>query len=196
MLMAHSEKSPEPVGYSPACRPARDDRRIENVDLKNRVRVLPGETRTVDVADNVLMTVLGSCVSACIRNPVNGFGGMNHFMLPSSECGTWNGEDAALRYGNFAMEALINEVLKSGCRREDLEIKVFGEGQTWAFIRPGSVRRMRISSCTTWRRKACVSVPSIWAVTMGAACFTGPPVGSFASSTFAWVRTGRSSVRN
>ncbi|MBO0346540.1 chemoreceptor glutamine deamidase CheD [Roseibium limicola] len=100
--------------------------KLEDVDLANRVRVLPGETRSVVHEDYILMTVLGSCVSACIRDPRTGFGGMNHFMLPESETGEWNGEEAALRYGNYAMEALINEILKTGCRREDLEIKVFG----------------------------------------------------------------------
>lgn len=101
-------------------------KKLEETSIESKVRVLPGESRTVKRSDHVLMTVLGSCVSACIRNPHTGFGGMNHFMLPQSDTGTWNGEDAALRYGNYAMEALINEVLKAGCRRENLEIKVFG----------------------------------------------------------------------
>lgn len=90
------------------------------------VRVLPGEAYVTSRADETIVTVLGSCVSACIRNPATGFGGLNHFMLPESESGIWNGASAALRYGNHAMEVLINEVLKSGCRRQDLEIKLFG----------------------------------------------------------------------
>lgn len=91
------------------------------------VRVLPGETYTTARKDEVIVTVLGSCVSACIRNPRSGMGGMNHFMLPESATGQWGeGLSAAMRYGNFAMEALINAVLKSGCARGDLEIKLFG----------------------------------------------------------------------
>ncbi len=91
------------------------------------VRVLPGETYTTARKDEVIVTVLGSCVSACIRNPRSGIGGMNHFMLPESATGQWGeGLSAAMRYGNFAMEALINAVLKSGCARPDLEIKLFG----------------------------------------------------------------------
>jgi len=90
------------------------------------LRIFPGETRTTGAADEMLVTVLGSCVAACIRDPRTGFGGMNHFMLPQSDTGEWNGASAALRYGNYAMEALINTVLKSGCQRQDLEIKVFG----------------------------------------------------------------------
>lgn len=90
------------------------------------VRVLPGDFHVTDDPSITIVTVLGSCVSACIRNPFNGFGGLNHFMLPESESDEWNGVSAANRYGNFAMEALINAVLKSGCTRQDLEVKLFG----------------------------------------------------------------------
>ncbi len=91
------------------------------------VRILPGETYTTARKDEAIITVLGSCVAACIRDPRSGLGGMNHFMLPESATGQWGEElSAAMRYGNFAMEALINAVLKSGCTRRDLEIKLFG----------------------------------------------------------------------
>jgi chemotaxis protein CheD len=77
----------------------------------------------------VLVTVLGSCVAACIRDRVSGIGGMNHFMLPDSA-----GQDQAnplsssARYGTYAMEMLINELAKLGARRPNLEAKVFGGG--------------------------------------------------------------------
>jgi chemotaxis protein CheD len=91
------------------------------------VRILPGETYATAKHDEAIVTVLGSCVSACIRDPRSGMGGMNHFMLPESTTGQWGeGLSAAMRYGNFAMEDLINSVLKSGCPRADLEIKLFG----------------------------------------------------------------------
>jgi chemotaxis protein CheD len=91
------------------------------------VRLLPGETYTTDKRDEAIVTVLGSCVSACIRDPKTGFGGMNHFMLPESSTGQWGDTlSAAMRYGNYAMEELINAVLKSGCSRKDMEIKLFG----------------------------------------------------------------------
>ena len=99
---------------------------LEHTEMQHKVRVLPGDARTVSGREQTLVTILGSCVAACIRDPNTGFGGMNHFMLPASETGEWNGTNAAMRYGNYAMEALINAVLKSGCKREDLEIKVFG----------------------------------------------------------------------
>lgn len=89
-------------------------------------RVLPGDYYVTGAKDEMIVTVLGSCVAACIRDPRTGYGGLNHFMLPQSDTGEWNGVSAATRYGNHAMEALINEILKSGCSRENLEIKVFG----------------------------------------------------------------------
>ena len=92
------------------------------------VKVLPGEHYVTNVPDEMLVTVLGSCVAACIRDPVIGLGGMNHFMLPESSDGQWGGASASMRYGNFAMEELINDILKRGGRRERLEIKVFGGG--------------------------------------------------------------------
>jgi chemotaxis protein CheD len=92
------------------------------------VNVPPGEHYVTTREDVVITTVLGSCVAACIRDPVIKIGGLNHFMLPSSESGIWGGTTGSLRYGNFAMERLINEILKRGGRRSRLEIKVFGGG--------------------------------------------------------------------
>jgi chemotaxis protein CheD len=92
------------------------------------VKVFPGEYHVSRQADEVLLTVLGSCVSACIRDPLAGIGGMNHFMLPQHGSGAWGGDLKSTRFGNFAMEKLLNELLKAGCKRERLEIKVFGGG--------------------------------------------------------------------
>ena len=88
------------------------------------VKLLPGEFYVCQ-HDRLLVTVLGSCVAACIRDHANGVGGMNHFMLPEG------GNDPVgmpARYGVYAMEVLINQVLKTGGRRERLEAKVFGGG--------------------------------------------------------------------
>ena len=92
------------------------------------IKVFPGEYYVTPKADEVLVTILGSCVSACIRDPVIGVGGMNHFMLPHSQGRRWGNDPKSTRYGNFAMEKLLNELLKAGCARERLEIKVFGGG--------------------------------------------------------------------
>ncbi len=92
------------------------------------VKVLPGEYFVTSKPDEVLVTVLGSCVAACIRDPQRRIGGMNHFMLPHSKGGNWGGDMQSTRFGNFAMEKLINELMKAGCSRSSLEIKVFGGG--------------------------------------------------------------------
>jgi chemotaxis protein CheD len=91
------------------------------------VKLLPGEYY-VTARDMVLTTVLGSCVSACVRDSTAGIGGMNHFMLPEDADPTSRDAVAAMRYGVYAMEMLINELLKAGARRERLEAKVFGGG--------------------------------------------------------------------
>lgn len=90
------------------------------------VRVLPGEHHVTRDFNATIITVLGSCVAACIRDPRAGVGGMNHFMLPESVEGNWGTATASLRYGNFAMEKLINDILAAGGKRNNLEIKVFG----------------------------------------------------------------------
>ena len=91
------------------------------------VKILPGEY-FVTARDLVIVTVLGSCVSACIRDREKRIGGMNHFML--ADCATCGDLlSASARYGAFAMEILINHLLKMGARRDRLEAKVFGGGR-------------------------------------------------------------------
>jgi len=89
-------------------------------------KLMPGEFY-VTGSDMVLVTVLGSCVSACIRDARTGVGGMNHFMLPEGS-GSDGVANASARYGTYAMEILINTMLKQGARRASLEAKVFGGG--------------------------------------------------------------------
>ncbi|OZI31687.1 chemotaxis protein CheD [Bordetella genomosp. 10] len=89
------------------------------------MKVLPNEYYVT--GENLMITtVLGSCVAACIRDPLTGVGGMNHFMLPEGD--SQSPASATMRYGAFAMEVLINELLKAGAARERLEAKVFGGG--------------------------------------------------------------------
>ena len=92
-------------------------------------KILPGEYYHTG-KDMLIVTVLGSCVSACIRDRVTGLGGMNHFMLPDEGklVGTHGNISAGGRYGVHAMELLINQILKLGGRRDRLEAKVFGGG--------------------------------------------------------------------
>jgi chemotaxis protein CheD len=90
------------------------------------VKVLPGEYYVTD-RNLAIATVLGSCVSACIRDRRLRVGGMNHFMLPAGGSGE-DDASASGRYGAFAMELLINELMKRGAARSNLEAKVFGGG--------------------------------------------------------------------
>ena len=90
-------------------------------------KILPGEYY-VTKRDVVLVTVLGSCVAACIRDRVSGIGGMNHFMLPDSGPDNNDPTSTSARYGTYAMEMMINQLIKMGARRANLEAKVFGGG--------------------------------------------------------------------
>ena len=93
------------------------------------VKILPGEFYATR-ENGIIVTVLGSCISVCLRDPLANVSGLNHFLLPSS-----NDEGIAhdlmsesARYGVYAMELLINELLKLGARKSRLEAKVFGGG--------------------------------------------------------------------
>lgn len=96
-------------------------------------KIMPGEYY-VSVHGEMVATVLGSCVAACVRDPVSGIGGMNHFMLPDNtlhHSGGWENTlvSSETRYGNIAMERLINVIIANGGIRSNLEIKVFGGGK-------------------------------------------------------------------
>lgn len=100
--------------------------RVHDIDA---AKILPGEY-FVTSEDMLIVTVLGSCVSACIRDPELELGGMNHFMLPDNDRDKDGSGplSSAARYGSYAMELLINHLLKMGARRDRLEAKVFGGG--------------------------------------------------------------------
>jgi chemotaxis protein CheD len=96
-------------------------------------KILPGEY-FVTRSDEAITTVLGSCIAACIRDPAVRVGGMNHFMLPENNSvgkSSWidGPEGLATRYGSYAMESLINELMKLGARRDRFEVKLFGGGK-------------------------------------------------------------------
>ncbi len=107
---------------------AKGGRFFDNSSQSWLVKVFPGEFHVTARPDETLVTILGSCVSACIRDPVTKLGGMNHFMLPQGHSSGWGNEPQSTRYGNFAMEKLINELINGGCSRDRMEIKVFGGG--------------------------------------------------------------------
>ncbi|HEX6720195.1 MAG TPA: chemoreceptor glutamine deamidase CheD [Burkholderiaceae bacterium] len=92
-----------------------------DANFKNdAVKVLPGEFFVAD-EDMLIVTTLGSCIAACLWDRERRIGGMNHFMLPE-------GQGDSGRYGSFAMELLINQLMKRGATRSSLEAKVFGGG--------------------------------------------------------------------
>ncbi|MHC6647785.1 chemoreceptor glutamine deamidase CheD [Alteromonas sp. HB246098] len=98
---------------------------------KEAVKLLPGQY-FVTTKDKMLVTVLGSCVAACLFDPYTGFGGMNHFMLPTVNKSAGEFEQVqgmAAKYGVHAMEILINELVKVGAQKNRLKAKVFGGGK-------------------------------------------------------------------
>ena len=89
-----------------------------------------GDCHVSDASDLTYSTVLGSCVSACVRDRMANVGGMNHFLLAEQSGSARNRYGASARYGAFAMEQLINKVLTRGTgRKANLEIKIFGGGK-------------------------------------------------------------------
>ena len=104
------------------------DRYYDQVNEVTVVKLYSGDFYATEIAGEMIMTILGSCVAACIRDPYVQVGGMNHFLLPGDVNMDLRQNDTATRYGAFAMEKLINEVLKLGGRRERLEVKLFGGG--------------------------------------------------------------------
>jgi chemotaxis protein CheD len=129
--LARHVRKPEPP---PMVRGFEQLQRFWEPDTKRwTVKILPGEYY-VTRNDEAITTVLGSCVSACIRDPVANVGGMNHFMLPEDNSAREPAQRGApvvlsTRYGSHAMESLINDLLKIGAQRPRMEIKVFGGGR-------------------------------------------------------------------
>ena len=127
-----------PNADSGAAGSAGERRRYYDPILKvNVVQVFQGDFFVSTRDGEMLATVLGSCVAACIRDPVAAVGGMNHFLLPDK--GGDNNPDlpfsASLRYGSYSMEQLINGILAAGGRRERLEVKIFGGANVLAGLR-------------------------------------------------------------
>lgn len=101
-----------------------------DVNVEAVAKIMPGEYY-VSVQNEMISTVLGSCISVCVYDGVAGVGGMNHFMLPAdADTSTCNSTQVNqnTRYGNYAMEMLVNDILLNGGRRNKLRFKVFGGG--------------------------------------------------------------------
>lgn len=90
------------------------------------IHIHQGECRVSEDVNVVLTTILGSCIAACLRDPVAHVGGMNHFLLPETKD---SDQAASMRYGAHSMELLVNGLLSLGAKRERLQAKLFGGGQ-------------------------------------------------------------------
>lgn len=107
------------------------------------VKILPGEYYATQDS-TLIVTVLGSCVSVCLRDPITRIAGMNHFLLPANKDDVnFNSESA--RYGIYAMEVLINHLMKLGAGKQRLEAKVFGGANVLKQLRTNSVGEQNVS---------------------------------------------------
>jgi chemotaxis protein CheD len=120
------------------------------------VKVLPGEFYATD-RDVALVTVLGSCVAACIRDRNTGIGGMNHFMLPR-EHDAPSPVSRSLRFGAYAMEILINKLLGMGAQRGALEAKVFGGGSVMRGLTSLNIGESNAAFVTEYLRNERIAV--------------------------------------
>lgn len=124
----------------------RINRYWDPVNGLHAAKILPGEFY-VTTHEEMVVTVLGSCISACVRDPIFGIGGMNHFMLPgdSSQASQAWGDDTVVstRFGIHAMECLINDILKHGGSRKNLEVKITGGGKILAQMTDIGARNIR-----------------------------------------------------
>ena len=125
-----SSQSPSPLASGQGVEFAHIRRMRDNRFPHEIASILPGEF-FVSKEPMIVYTVLGSCISACIRDPILGVGGMNHFMLPEPKEGGHDSWGESTRYGSFAMESLINEILKRGGIKSRLEVKLFGAGKIY-----------------------------------------------------------------
>lgn len=140
--------------------------------------VLPGFHVVIDAKGVALVTLLGSCVAACIRDPAVGIGGLNHFLLPDGG----GADQGSARYGVNAMELLINDILKHGGLKSRLEAKVFGGGNVIDVSAAETVGDRNARFVTEYLRREGIA---ILAADLG---------GSQARRVFYFPETGRTSV--
>ena len=124
------------------------DRYYDEQRQMSVARLLPGQFY-VSTQGEMISTTLGSCVSACVYEAELGIGGMNHFMLPVDRRILERKPERehlhnASRYGDFAMEELVNAILKQGGKRKHLEVKIFGGGKVVSQIQSTDIGRMNI----------------------------------------------------
>lgn len=143
-------------------------------------KIAPGELYA-SKRNIVIVTVLGSCVSACLRDPVAGMGGMNHFMLPDRGDNAESLLSEPARYGAHAMEMLINNLLSMGADRKRLVAKVFGAGRVLPGMTDVGARNAQFALQYLERERIPISASDVG--------------GSFARKVYFFVETGRVLVK-
>lgn len=108
--------------------PAMERRAIDRDNSVDVVKLISGDCYVTDKPGQMIVTILGSCVAACMRDPVLKIGGMNHFLLPDTTDADVRSNGESARYGAYAMEQLVNGIIKLGGVKSRLEVKVFGGG--------------------------------------------------------------------
>ena len=161
-------RSPHPGStaspWSPALAQGKASKYFDRHFQRHAMKILPGEFYAT-AKDEVIVTVLGSCVSACILDPVAMVGGMNHFMLPLSRMDQGQDVFFAARYGAAAMEYLINDLMHLGADRERLVAKVFGGGKVMHGL--SDVGGQNIAFVRTFLQQEGIPV---WSEDLGGAC--------------------------
>lgn len=164
-----SRQHPDGLQKSPACLPGLEhvNRYWDKTHQCFAAKILPGEYY-VSMHNELITTVLGSCIAACIRDVKMGIGGMNHFMLPMGCEVEHLGKThltSATRYGNFAMEILINEIIKAGGDRKRMEVKLFGGGRVLSSMSTMDIgKRILHLSTIIYSRKAWKLFPKMWVI--------------------------------
>lgn len=116
--------------------------RIQDTTRRTRVTVMQGMVETTDQSDVVLTTVLGSCIAACLFDPIARDGGMNHFLLAEPSSSQIN---ADTHYGIYLMELLINEMLKQGAAKSRMKAHIYGGGNIHRNMQPIGQRNSELA---------------------------------------------------
>lgn len=121
------------------------------------IKIVPGQYY-VTRKDKMIVTVLGTCVAACIRDRVRGIGGMNHFMLADWGRDSANPESKAVQHGRYAMDKLIEQLLAKGAQRNWLEAKIFGGADLLREVSSVNMGKLNISFVTEYLRQRGIKV--------------------------------------
>jgi len=121
------------------------------------IKIVPGQYY-VTRKDKMIVTVLGTCVGACIRDRVRGIGGMNHFMLADWGRDAANPESKAVQHARFAMDKLIEQLLAKGAQRNWLEAKIFGGADLLREVSAVNMGQLNISFITGYLRQRGIKV--------------------------------------